>query len=297
MTQAFNLSQLANNVNTSGLLNAAAGLYNQVPIANGGTGRSSVTSGNLLLGAGTSAMTELTGGTVGNVVTWNGSAWGSAAGAGGALQTYTVATTPGTWTKPATLKGVRVTVIGGGGNSGSVTKGPTGVTTTVNLATGGGGGGGAAIRLYPAPSIPGPQPYTVGGAGGTSSFGVAPITVISATGGSASANLSTPGGSQIQINAGAPGGIGSSGNINIGGSGGSSASNGGTAGVVLFGGVGGSSMMGGGGAGLGNPTSGQAGRDYGGGASGAARSFPGASGASAPGSAGAQGVVIIEEFY
>lgn len=38
MTQAFNLSQLANKVNTSGLLDASTGLTNTVPIANGGTG-------------------------------------------------------------------------------------------------------------------------------------------------------------------------------------------------------------------------------------------------------------------
>jgi hypothetical protein len=298
MTQAFNLSQLANNVNTSGLLNAAAGLYNQVPIANGGTGRSSVTSGNLLLGAGTSAMTELTGGTVGNVVTWNGSAWGSAAGAGGALQTFTVATTPGTWTKPGTIKGIKVTVVGGGGNSGSVARAANPVSITSQQATGGGGGGGAAIRLYPAPSLPGPQPYTVGGAGGTSSFGgTAPV--ISATGGGSSANTSTPGGI-FAISGGASGGVGSGGNTNIGGSGGSSGtiSNAPTpSGNLLSGGAGGSSIFGGGGAGLYFPTSGENGRAYGGGAGGAARVMTGLPAQSFPGSSGAAGVVIIEEFY
>lgn len=41
MTQAFNLSQLANNLNSSGLLDAADGLVNAVPVSNGGTGASS----------------------------------------------------------------------------------------------------------------------------------------------------------------------------------------------------------------------------------------------------------------
>lgn len=41
MTQAFNLSQLANNLNTSGQLDATDGLYGAVPIANGGTGATS----------------------------------------------------------------------------------------------------------------------------------------------------------------------------------------------------------------------------------------------------------------
>ena len=38
MTQAFNLGQLANNLNTSGQLDATDGLVGAVPIANGGTG-------------------------------------------------------------------------------------------------------------------------------------------------------------------------------------------------------------------------------------------------------------------
>jgi len=42
MTQSFNLSQLANNLNSSGQLDATDGLTNAVPIANGGTGASSV---------------------------------------------------------------------------------------------------------------------------------------------------------------------------------------------------------------------------------------------------------------
>ena len=42
MTQAFNLSQLANNLNASGQLDATDGLVNAVPVINGGTGASSV---------------------------------------------------------------------------------------------------------------------------------------------------------------------------------------------------------------------------------------------------------------
>lgn len=42
MTQAFNLAQLANNLNSSGQLDATDGLVNAVPVANGGTGASSV---------------------------------------------------------------------------------------------------------------------------------------------------------------------------------------------------------------------------------------------------------------
>jgi hypothetical protein len=60
MTQAFNLSQLANNQNTSGQLDATDGLTGAVPVGNGGTGLTSV-------------------GTSGNVLTSNGSVWTSTA--------------------------------------------------------------------------------------------------------------------------------------------------------------------------------------------------------------------------
>jgi hypothetical protein len=42
MTQAFNLAQLANNLDSSGRLDATDGLVNAVPVTNGGTGASTV---------------------------------------------------------------------------------------------------------------------------------------------------------------------------------------------------------------------------------------------------------------
>jgi hypothetical protein len=50
MTQAYNLSQLANNLNSSGQLDATDGLVNAVPIANGGTGASSASAARTNLG-------------------------------------------------------------------------------------------------------------------------------------------------------------------------------------------------------------------------------------------------------
>lgn len=50
MTQAFNLSQLANNLNSSGQLDATDGLVNAVPIVNGGTGASSADAARTNLG-------------------------------------------------------------------------------------------------------------------------------------------------------------------------------------------------------------------------------------------------------
>lgn len=44
MTQAYNLSQLANNLDSSGRLDATDGLVNAVPVANGGTGASTASA-------------------------------------------------------------------------------------------------------------------------------------------------------------------------------------------------------------------------------------------------------------
>jgi len=244
-----------------------------VPAANGGTGKSSVTSGTLLVGAGTSAMTELAGTTTGDAVTWNGSAWVSGT-VGGAMPGIATFVAPGTWSKPASIKGIKVTVVGAGGNGGTF-------PTPANGAGAGGGGGGAAIDFIPAPSIPGPVSVTAGP--GTNSFGA----FCSATAGSNAVNTNTtPGGA---------GGIGSGGSINIqgGGGGGASPNN------AAAGGTGGNSLLGAGAAGTMTTSpgarNGTAGGNYGGGGSGAARN--GAAVTPSTGGTGAPGIVIVEEFY
>lgn len=64
---------------TTGAVNLASEVTGTLPVSNGGTGAATWTSGALLLGNGTSAFTELTAGTVGYIVRWNGSAWAAAA--------------------------------------------------------------------------------------------------------------------------------------------------------------------------------------------------------------------------
>jgi hypothetical protein len=204
-----------------------------------------------------------------------------------------VFTANGTWTKSATVKAIKVTVVGGGGSGGNSIGGAGAGGFTMYTGTGGGGGGGASVKVYPAPSLPGPQPYTVGPAGSTSSFGVAPVTVISATGGSSSSPLTAPGSaSVISSGAGAAGGAGSSGDLNVVGNGGGTgvASTSGT-----LAGNGGGSMLGGGA--IGTSGAGTAGSNYGGGGSGSSRAATSPSPGTNNGGAGAAGVVIVEEFY
>jgi len=61
MTQAFNLSQLANNLNSSGQLDATDGLVNAVPVANGGTGASSASAARTNLSVPSNSGTGATG--------------------------------------------------------------------------------------------------------------------------------------------------------------------------------------------------------------------------------------------
>jgi hypothetical protein len=263
MTQAFNLGQLANKVNTSGQLDASTGLVNTAPVVNGGTGRATLTTGTVLVGNGTSQVTMLAGTTANDVLAWSGTAWAStpaaSAGGGGGYK-LTSYTSPSTYTKPASLKAIKVTIIGSGA------AGANGFPSGIG---GGGGAGGAAIYYAQAPSIPGPQPVTAGS--GTNSFGA----IASATAGSVGSS-----------SVGGAGGVGSGGSININGQsglngGGSPGSSGGGGNTILgFGGKGGIAPNG----------AGQAGGNYGGGGGGGG--FPaGAAGAASI------GIVIIEEFF
>jgi hypothetical protein len=85
MTQAFNLSQLANNLNTSGQLDATDGLTGAVPVANGGTGLTSTpTNGQLNIGNGTGfTRATITAGTGISVTNGAGSITIATAGGGG----------------------------------------------------------------------------------------------------------------------------------------------------------------------------------------------------------------------
>jgi hypothetical protein len=172
--------------------------------------------------------------------------------------------TSATWTIPAGITKVRITVVAGGGAGGAG-----------NAANGGGGGGGGGTAIK---TLTGLTPgntliYSVGAAASTSQVasGTETITTISATGGSAGGTTT-----------GGTGGVGSNGDLNIGGGGGNAGCTDGD-GVSGIPGAGGSSTLGGGGA-ASKATNGSAGRAYGGGGSGGVGS----------GGGGNAGVVIFE---
>lgn len=259
MTQAFNLGQLANKVNTSGQLDASTGLVNTTAVANGGTGQASLTTGTVLLGNGTSAVNMYAGTTTNDALIWNGSTWTSApvssVGGGGGYQ-MTVRTSPSSYTKPASLKAVKITVIGGGGSSGANATGGLPPSTKVG---GSGGGGGSSIYYAPAPTLPA-SAITVTAGAGTNSFGAFVSCTAGSNGTPATGPVGVPG------TPGA-GGTATGGAVNV---------NGGQGFPIAIG-FGGQTILG-----FGNPSNGTG---YGSGAT------------SGTGASGKAGVVIIEEFF
>lgn len=212
-------SQTLTNKTIDGASNTISniGLSTQVtgtlPVANGGTGATSLTSNNVLLGNGTSAVQVVAPGTSGNVLTSNGTTWTSAAAASAVTgASGQVFTGNGTFTIPSGITKVKVTVVGGGGNGGSGSN--TGSGKTAGYALGGGGGGGGCAINFLTGITPGNTiAVTVGGVGATSSVssGTQAISTISATGG---ATGGTTGSGGI-YNVGGTGGSGSGGSVNF----------------------------------------------------------------------------------
>lgn len=274
MTQAFNLSQFANKLNSSGQTDNT-GLQNSSVTVTAGTGMSgggaiALGSSATLTNAGVTSIVAGTGisisGATGAVTVTS-----SVTGGGGRGQTFTA---NGTFTIPTGITAIKVTVVGGGGNGGG----------SGYILGSGGGGGGAAIKYFTGLTPGNTIAVTVGGSAGTSQVasGTQSITTISASGGATSGvnigGLTVPG----------AGGIGSNGDLNIKGGPGSFAESlfGGSCCAQTWGGSGGNSILGGG-AVTTLASAGSTGGAYGGGGSGGTIYYM-------SGGAGASGVVIFE---
>lgn len=213
------------------------------------------------------------------------------------VQVFT-STGANTYTKPWDMLSAKVCVQSGGGGGGSSSN--TGVGQT--SPGGGGKGGGYGEKIMTADTIAPTETATVGAggsaasAGGTSSFG----SHVSVTGGGGGTSAGVADTSAIA--GGTTGGVSTGGDINIEGDDGED-------GIgmrdatdnVQFakGGRGGGSFLGGGGnegsvANAGD-AAGTAGNNYGGGGGGAASCDT--AGAGATGGSGAQGIIIVEEYY
>lgn len=263
-------TQNANNVNITG--GSVAGITD-LAVADGGTGASSFTANNVLLGNGTSSFQTVAPSTSGNVLTSNGTTWSSSTLPASALGVNgQVFTGNGTFTIPTGVTRVKVTVVGGGGG------GCNGGGFGQNGTRGGGGGGGTAIKYLTGLTPGNTLAVTVGsgGAGGVAGGNPGGNSTVS-SGTQSISTITGGGGGEGAVTFGhwTVGGIGSGGDLNIRGSGSQSGGDG----------VGGSSTMGGG-SGVGGTSAADAvGGAYGGG---------GSSAFNAVSSAGAAGVVIFE---
>lgn len=215
------------------------------------------------------------------------------------LKGIVVYTADATWTKPADVRAVRVTCVGGGGGGGAAQGNGAGEWN----AGSGGGAGGTAIKLVTSPGATEAVTVGTGGNGGTSggtaaqdgedsSFGTHCVARRGA--GGTNDNNDTATGTFHANSGGAGGQTGFTGDITINGG------NGGPGIVPSFGGFahvnkGGDSTHGNGGA---APTSlltaGTNGGLYGGGGGGGHCTN---NGSGVAGGNGANGIVIVEEFY
>lgn len=212
----------------------------------------------------------------------------------GNVETYTA---DETWTKPSGLKFILVEVVGGGGGGGKAN------TTSAGQRSGGGGGGGGgrSFKKIAAADLASTVAVTVGsgGAGGTgagngstgetSSFGAH----CQATGGSG--GTSGTAGTGAALMSGGDGGAGSGGDLNFKGGGGGNNNRNAQDVQMFLTGVGGGVP---GFAGMSDApefnVTGKTGKPYGGGGGGANN---GTSQTAADGGAGADGVVVVYEFF
>ena len=213
-TGTFTIAGPNTNINYTITLPQETGILVTTGVTTGLNG-SAISTGTVAVGVGGTGVTSV--GTSGNVLTSNGTAWVSqAAAAGGGDYIMQVFTSPGTWTKAAGLKAIKVTVIGGGGGTGgaggttsfgspaflSATGGAQGTGSSV--AGGSGSGGQLNASGGRGASLPGCGPTFIANGGG-SAFGFG-ATTTAGNGVNAAGNAYGGGAAIIYIGCGGGGG-------------------------------------------------------------------------------------------
>ncbi len=223
ITPAIGTPSSGNLVNTTGL--PIANTTGTLAVDRGGTGATTLTANNLLVGNGTSSVAVLAPGTTGNVVTSNGTHWNSQAfsSSGRLIRAPQVLTSGTSYTAPATATSIYVELVGGGGGGG----GADTTESTSGSAAGGGGSGAYAAKYF---SVTGNTAYTyaigAGGSGGSNTggngttganttFTVSGVTV-TAGGGAAGLGFQNDSENTSFANSGA-GGAATNGDINVAG--------------------------------------------------------------------------------
>jgi hypothetical protein len=133
-------------LNQSGAVSGALGA------TNGGTGQSSLTANNVLLGNGTSAVNFVAPGTSGNVLTSNGTTWTSGSAPGfpsGTVLLFYQAAAPTGWTQVTTQNNKALRVVSGTGGS---TGGSVAFTTAFASQSAGGTVGSTTLSTSEMPS-------------------------------------------------------------------------------------------------------------------------------------------------
>jgi hypothetical protein len=250
ITPAIGTPSSGNLVNTTGL--PIANTTGTLAVDRGGTGATTLTANNLLVGNGTSSVAVLAPGTSGNVVTSNGTHWNSQAfsSSGQLIRAPQILTSGTSYTTPVNCTDIYVEIVGGGGGGG----GADNDDVTYGSAAGGGGSGAYVAKYF---AVTGNTAYTyaigAGGSGGANNgsngtagqnttFTVSGVTITAGGGGFGNGLLSKDNTSYANCGAG---GTATNGDINVSGNPGTvpagnklNAQIGGNGGPSYFGGAG-----------------------------------------------------------
>ncbi|MCE9540877.1 MAG: hypothetical protein K8R85_16915 [Bacteroidetes bacterium] len=275
-----------------------------IPVVNGGTGQSSYTNGQLLIGNTTGNTLDKNTLTAGSGISITNGAGSITVGGIASTKTTTYSSGSGTFTTDANCIYAQIIVVGGGGGGGAADS-----DGSSSSAAGGGGGGGAAISYYITDERGATAAYAIGaagaagsgnggtgGTGGSSTFNpVGTGATLTGAGGAGGVGTGSAYGNTWAAFTGGAGGSGTNGQINQTGIDGSTGF--GAAGPAVAAGNGGASYLGGGANGpvrtTAGVTAGVAATISGAGGSGACNTN---STTSQNGGAGMTGTIIIIEF-